>query len=114
VVSIFLKGGSVPICAGMLVSEKQVLTSLECTRTLRTPAGTNGTTDGEDTGGTPAPDGEGMAATARIGNSTFMVHTPHPPLLADGRRAAPYRGTSLIRNRAHLGPYSRTMPRALW
>ena len=25
-----------------------------------------------------------------------------------------YRGTSLIRNRAPLGPYSRTMPRALW
>ena len=26
----------------------------------------------------------------------------------------PYRGTSLIRNRAPPGPYSRTMPRALW
>ena len=25
----------------------------------------------------------------------------------------PYRGTSLIRNRTPLGPYSRTMPRAL-
>jgi hypothetical protein len=25
-----------------------------------------------------------------------------------------YRGTSHIRNSAHLGPYSRTMPRALW
>ena len=25
-----------------------------------------------------------------------------------------YRGTSLIRNRCRLGPYSRTMPRALW
>ena len=25
----------------------------------------------------------------------------------------PYRGTSLIRNRPPLGPYSRTMPRAL-
>jgi len=25
-----------------------------------------------------------------------------------------YRGTSLIRNRAPPGPYSRTMPRALW
>ena len=25
-----------------------------------------------------------------------------------------YRGTSLIRNRPPLGPYSRTMPRALW
>ena len=25
-----------------------------------------------------------------------------------------YRGTSLIRNSAPLGPYSRSMPRALW
>ena len=25
-----------------------------------------------------------------------------------------YRGTSLIRNQASLGPYSRTVPRALW
>ena len=25
-----------------------------------------------------------------------------------------YRGTSLMRNRASLGTYSRTMPRALW
>ena len=25
-----------------------------------------------------------------------------------------YRGTSLIRNSAPLGPYSRTMPRPLW
>jgi len=25
-----------------------------------------------------------------------------------------YRGTSLTRNSAPLGPYSRTMPRALW
>ena len=25
-----------------------------------------------------------------------------------------YRGTSLIRNRLHLGPYSRAMPGALW
>ena len=28
-------------------------------------------------------------------------------------RVDPYGGTSLIRNRAPLGPYSRTMPRAL-
>jgi len=26
----------------------------------------------------------------------------------------PYRGTSLIKNSAPLGPYSRSMPRALW
>ena len=29
-------------------------------------------------------------------------------------RARAYWGTSLIRNSAHLGPYSRTMSRALW
>ena len=29
-------------------------------------------------------------------------------------RLDPYRGTSLIRNSADLGPYSRPMPRALW
>ena len=28
--------------------------------------------------------------------------------------AISYRGTSLIRNRAPLGPYGRTTPRALW
>ena len=28
--------------------------------------------------------------------------------------SAPYRGISLIRNSASLGPYSRTVPRALW
>jgi len=35
---------------------------------------------------------------------------PSPP----SSRVLPYRGTSLIRNRAPLGPYSRTMPMALW
>ena len=30
------------------------------------------------------------------------------------RANAVYRGTSLIRNSAPLGPYSRNMPRALW
>jgi len=35
--------------------------------------------------------------------------------LATGRSVfIGYRGTSLIRNRRRLGPYSRTMPRALW
>ena len=29
-------------------------------------------------------------------------------------RPSRYRGTSLIRNRASLAPYSRIMPRALW
>ena len=29
-------------------------------------------------------------------------------------RKCSYKGASLIRNRAHLGPYSRTMPRAIW
>ena len=38
------------------------------------------------------------------------------PLVPRGARqaASPYRGTSLIRKRAPLGHYSRTMPRALW
>jgi len=42
------------------------------------------------------------------------------PSLLLGRLGAPlaggkaYRGTSLIRNRPTLGPYSRPMPRALW
>jgi len=31
-----------------------------------------------------------------------------------GRIAGLYMGTSLIRNTPLLGPYSRTMPRALW
>ena len=31
--------------------------------------------------------------------------------LAEG---VPYRGTSLIKERLLLGPYSRTMPKALW
>jgi len=33
--------------------------------------------------------------------------------MAGGQTMLHYRGTSLIRNRRHLGPYSRTMPRAL-
>jgi len=44
-------------------------------------------------GGVAEPDGE---CTARV-----------PPLV-------PYRGTSLIRNSASLGPYSSPMPRNLW
>ena len=32
----------------------------------------------------------------------------------DGIQRAGYRGSSLMRNSAPLGPYSRTMPRALW
>ena len=38
-----------------------------------------------------------------------------PPLCVTGVpfRGTPYRGTSLIRNSAPLGPYSRTMLRAL-
>ena len=80
VVSIYIRGDSVPMCAGVLVSETHVLTSLECARLLRAPAGTDATMDGEGMGGTPAPDGQGVTATARIGNSTFVVHT-RPPLV---------------------------------
>ena len=32
----------------------------------------------------------------------------------NGETTGAYRGTSLIRNHLRLGPYSRTMPRALW
>jgi len=32
----------------------------------------------------------------------------------DVDKALPYRGTSLIRHRLPLGPYSRPEPRALW
>ena len=32
----------------------------------------------------------------------------------DVRENPEYRGTSLIRNSAPVGPYSRTIPRALW
>ena len=42
--------------------------------------------------------------------STFL-YARTPFLIALSR---PYRGTSLIRNSDPLGPYSRTMPRALW
>ena len=32
----------------------------------------------------------------------------------EGEVERDYRGTSLMRKRTPLGPYSRTMPRALW
>jgi hypothetical protein len=38
----------------------------------------------------------------------------HPLDLRTARDQVIYRGTSLIRNRTPLGPYSRAMPRALW
>ena len=41
-------------------------------------------------------------------------HLPNPPLFQRAARALVYRGTSLIRNRHPVGPYSRTMPRLLW
>ena len=34
--------------------------------------------------------------------------------LAHSLRSQHYRGTSIIRNSAPLGPYSRNMPKALW
>jgi hypothetical protein len=34
--------------------------------------------------------------------------------MRSAQRLMVYRVTSLIRNRRSLGPYSRTMPRALW
>ena len=38
----------------------------------------------------------------------------YTPALRNPEVPASYRGTSLIRNSAPLGPYSRNMPRALW
>ena len=40
--------------------------------------------------------------------------TPPPWSVAGVRTLSEYRGTSLIRNSAPLGPYSGNMPRALW
>ena len=37
-----------------------------------------------------------------------------PVLARCGRAVRSYRGTSLIRNRHPVGPYSRTMPRLIW
>ena len=54
--SLFTTGGSVPVCAGMLVSATHVLTSLECARMLDA-----------------STDSEGMGGTARLADETFMV-----------------------------------------
>ena len=45
-------------------------------------------------------------------NEGAWVHSSRP--FRGDTLARGYRGTSLIRNRVPLGPYSRTMPRALW
>ena len=50
----------------------------------------------------------------RIQNSGFRVQDSEFVVSGGGGAAGPYRGTSLIQNSAHLGPYSRDMPRALW
>ena len=47
----------------------------------------------------------------------MMVSVAHDPSCASCSASAGkhvYRGTSLIKNSALLGPYSRTMHRALW
>jgi len=49
----------------------------------------------------------GHPARPRLG-----VHRPARQPLQ--RRVRQYRGTSLIRNSAPLGPYSRTIPRVIW
>ena len=46
-------------------------------------------------------------ASAPAGDAT-------PAVEPEAALKPPYRGTSLIRNRRPLGPYRRTMPRALW
>ena len=60
-------------------------------------------------------------ASGRVAQSKRCITGHHPPCAPP--QASPtkasvatygYRGTSLIRNCAPLGPYSRNMPRALW
>ena len=46
-----------------------------------------------------------------IDNPQEVPPTPHT---LNPEFPEPYRGTSLIRNRPTLGPYSRPMPGALW
>ena len=46
-----------------------------------------------------------------LGRWYLRVHKTERSILPEGLG---YRGTSLIRNSAPVGPYSRTMPRALW
>jgi len=41
-------------------------------------------------------------------------HTARSQSLVAFQEVGGYKGSSLRRNRANLGPYSRTMPRALW
>ena len=51
------------------------------------------------------------------GVEVALLEQPEPRSRADpvpGVAFGVYRGTSLIRNRRPLGPYSRTMPRAIW
>ena len=56
----------------------------------------------------PLGDGESTPARSREeGGNAGLVRRI-------GRRLGEYRGTSPIRNRAPFGPYSGTMPRALW
>ena len=50
----------------------------------------------------------------RWGTPTIKLHIRHSNESRPTMRGTLYRGTSLIRNSALLGPYSRTMPRAPW
>jgi len=50
--------------------------------------------------------------TSHMRNPPYLLSLEARPRCCRGSRLG-YRGTSLIRNRLPLGPYSRTMPRAL-
>jgi len=53
--------------------------------------------------------------TCCLSCTTFRVHTTSLGALISHRiGGGAYRGTSLIRKRHPVGPYSRTMPRLLW
>ena len=63
--------------------------------------------------------GDALADEIRVVRSVLGAISCHqlPSQRELGRNGGfkqPYRGTSLIRSSAPLGPYSRTMPRALW
>jgi len=54
--------------------------------------------------------GEGVSGTER--HESLDAAQLHLPVTRT--RASRYRGTSLIINTPHLGPYSRTIPRVIW
>ena len=74
-----------------------------------------------ESGGVGRTGHDAASVDTRAHQQLFHVFAPPGEALVPIRRFTPdlvndldYRGTSLIRNCRPLGPYSRTMPRALW